>query len=98
MSESELKPCPWCGYIPTIEYWHGGGPRKRMVHCVNQECDAMPAVSGPTAKKAIAAWNRRATVPDAGESNAKDARIAELDRQVKRAKEMRNDTRLLQRD
>lgn len=53
-------PCPFCGQAPTIEPWHGGGPRKTCVSCANDDCPAGPAVVGPTRKRAIESWNQRA--------------------------------------
>lgn len=55
----KTKPCPFCGASPTTGPWHGGGPRKRMVACWNEDCAVSPQVTGPTAEKAIAYWNRR---------------------------------------
>ncbi len=51
--------CPFCGSQPTIQLWHGGGPRKRIAQCQNEDCDVMPAVSGSTRGRALAKWNRR---------------------------------------
>ena len=59
MKANELKPCPWCGKLPIIEPWHGGGPHKRMVSCDNDNCKVMPRVSGETPSLAIKAWNTR---------------------------------------
>lgn len=56
---AELLPCPFCGDAPEVEPWHGGGPNKHMVGCVNDNCSAQPDVAGATRAKAIAAWNRR---------------------------------------
>lgn len=45
-SKHELLPCPFCGAPAEMVPWHGGGPRKRMVWCVNDYCDVRPPVSG----------------------------------------------------
>jgi len=57
--EVELQGCPWCGKIPTMEHWHGGGPQKQLVHCINDWCKVQPGVTGETPKLAIKAWNTR---------------------------------------
>ena len=59
-----LVGCPFCGETPTVEPWHGGGPRKHAVSCDNGECPAAPIVTGNTKAAAIRRWNTRA--PNAG--------------------------------
>jgi len=59
--EKNLLPCPFCGTIPIIEPWHGGGPLKRLISCQNENCEVAPAVTGTTQKKAITYWNYRTT-------------------------------------
>lgn len=52
--------CPFCQGPATIESWHGGGPRKRMVSChEDNDCDVNPMVCGSTRARALAKWNRR---------------------------------------
>ena len=56
----DLKDCPFCGTSPEIQYWHGGGPEKRMISCANPGCDICPSVTGETERAAIQKWERRA--------------------------------------
>lgn len=54
-----LNSCPFCGTPPTIEPWHGGGPRKRMIYCDSDQCEVRPSVTGPSGTAAAASWNFR---------------------------------------
>lgn len=63
MKENKIPmPCPFCGKIPAVQPWHGGGPRKHVVNCDNEECDASPIVPGNTETIAIRRWNKRPTI------------------------------------
>lgn len=55
--------CPFCGHLPQMEYWHGGGPMRRMVSCSNELCPASPHVLGTTPKAALTLWNIRKREP-----------------------------------
>ncbi len=57
--KEEIKHCPFCGAQPTIEKWHGGGPKKVMVHCEDDACKVQPQVTGENRIAGIAAWNFR---------------------------------------
>jgi sarcosine oxidase delta subunit len=56
----DLIQCPFCGASPEIEYWHGGGPNKRMISCRSDDCHVNPMVTGETEREAIERWERRA--------------------------------------
>lgn len=56
----DLTVCPFCGSSPEIQYWHGGGPNKRMIACAGEDCDVHPMVSGNTEREAVERWERRA--------------------------------------
>lgn len=58
-ANDQPKPCPFCGEVPDVVPWHGGGPDKHMVCCSNHNCAVLPSVSGDTRKKAVAVWNCR---------------------------------------
>ena len=55
----EALRCPFCNSLPTIQKWHGGGPRKRLVRCSDEYCPVQPSVSGSTARRALGRWNTR---------------------------------------
>ncbi len=59
LSSAVARPCPFCGSQPSIEPWHGGGPRKRLIGCDNLTCAAMPIVTGSNQARALAKWNWR---------------------------------------
>lgn len=44
----DLKGCPFCGASPEMQFWHGGGPNKRMISCPGDDCEVRPMVSGET--------------------------------------------------
>lgn len=56
----DLTQCPFCGSSPEIQYWHGGGPNKRLISCASENCDVQPSVTGATEREAIERWQRRA--------------------------------------
>ena len=59
--QTGMLPCPFCGRLPTIEKWHGGGPQKRMILCDPDYCAVAPMVTGETPREAKARWNERAS-------------------------------------
>ena len=54
-----VRPCPFCGDTPIMERWHGGGPKKRMIHCVSVHCFVSPSCTGETPTAAARHWNER---------------------------------------
>ena len=88
---SEIRPCPFCGVVPTIS----GDPDSEeyvrgyclgFVGCFNEQCP-MPqdVVIEPTQKEATAKWNTRPI------EDALTARIAELEAEVSRLLTERDD-------
>lgn len=75
----DARRCPWCGELPIIEPWHGGGPRTHRIGCDTETCVVAPSAVASTRAKAIAVWNDRfegdiraflaATEPPKGGSN-----------------------------
>lgn len=56
----EPLPCPFCGRLPTVLKWHGGGPRKTMVMCeMDAGCHSNPSVVGYSRAAAVRRWNMR---------------------------------------
>lgn len=66
MNSEMTKPCPFCGSTPCMEPWHGGGPRKRLISCENEDCYVQPSVTGSTSGIAIRKWNTRSAQPEKG--------------------------------
>jgi hypothetical protein len=62
-----FKGCPWCGEIPQVESWHGGGPEKVMVSCVADFCLVAPHVAAETLALGRTTWNERHIDDDAPE-------------------------------
>ena len=58
MTQVQVLCCPFCGSVPTMEPWHGGPPRKRIIHC--DRCAVSPGVTGATPRQAADRWNIRA--------------------------------------
>jgi hypothetical protein len=56
---SIINGCPFCGEIPEIHRWHGGGPRKTMIACTNTKCPVQPQHCAATRAKAVAEWSKR---------------------------------------
>ena len=56
----DLLMCPFCGAIPEIMPWHGGGPRKTAVSCENEYCPGHPSTVAETPEEAVERWNTRA--------------------------------------
>ena len=65
LSADVALPCPFCGAPAEIQFWHGGGPRKRMVSCSDPICRVAPQVTGSTRARALETWNARGPIGDA---------------------------------
>lgn len=66
--DASLKPCPFCGSPAEVQYWHGGGPSKRLIACSGisgtlggpfQRCEVSPSVTGNTLADARRKWDQR---------------------------------------
>jgi hypothetical protein len=60
--DPDALPCPFCGAVATIEYWHGGKPSKRLISCSDAlgACEVAPSVTGENRAEALKRWNTRA--------------------------------------
>ena len=55
---TELKPCPFCGKTPTIEY--GASIKKYWISCTNDKCACAPCTYAHVNKGVVVrAWNSR---------------------------------------
>lgn len=55
---TKLKPCPFCGVVPTVEF--GNGIQKYWISCDNPKCRIQPTTDAHTNKSVIVReWNRR---------------------------------------
>ena len=56
--KSNLKPCPFCGAIPTLEY--GNGINKWWISCQNEKCRIQPTTDAHINKGVVVReWNKR---------------------------------------
>lgn len=63
---NELKPCPFCGGEAELEEHRDDYEDTACynVGCNNPRCEVMAYTSGETPEGTIAAWNRRASLPE----------------------------------
>lgn len=55
----KLKPCPFCGGQPIVEY--GNGIKKYWICCQNEKCRIQPTTDAHKNKGVVTReWNRRA--------------------------------------
>ena len=55
---AELKPCPFCGVIPTVEF--DNRTKKYWISCNNPNCMLQPIMGANINKSVIVReWNRR---------------------------------------
>ena len=55
---SRLKPCPFCGELPKLEY--GNGIKKYWYVCENEKCPCQPLTYAHKNKGVVTrAWNTR---------------------------------------
>ena len=54
----ELKPCPFCGEKPIVEY--GNGIKKYWISCQNEKCWVQPNTDAHINRGVVVRfWNRR---------------------------------------
>ncbi len=58
-----MKPCPFCGALPTMRKIQGGLPSRRLIGCGDFGCFVNPSLTGRTPRLAIERWNTRAVKP-----------------------------------
>jgi hypothetical protein len=56
--EWSAKPCPFCGWTPNIQGWHGAPV---LLSCDYERCHVQPSVTGDARRQVLSRWNRRAT-------------------------------------
>jgi len=60
---SKIKPCPFCGCLPTLESeiaWRYPSGEVHWVECDSEDCGIWPCTEDyATEEEAITTWNRR---------------------------------------
>lgn len=65
MTETKLKPCPFCGKVPSGIRFVGNPINKWYVECTNEKCRIQPATSYHKMKGVVVReWNKRAKEDD----------------------------------
>lgn len=58
MTDTKLKPCPFCGELPRL--YGGAILNEESIDCVNDECPVQPTTGYRDWPDAVTAWNTRA--------------------------------------
>lgn len=73
MPDNEMKPCPFCGEMPKLEFGNNGSytSSDHLIRCDNKDCAVQPSMmltvdDDDGHGRALSAWNARATAQSAG--------------------------------